>query len=72
MPDSIAYTDAESREIALNEADIKTYVEENVFRFVTGQRPLSELKAFQDGLAAMNIERINEIRTDAIQRYLQR
>lgn len=72
MPDSIAYTDAESREIALNEADIKTYVEENVFRFVTGQRPLSEIRAFQDGLKSMNIERICEIRTDAVKRYMSR
>ena len=40
---------------------IEPYVKEQVARFITGERPLSETDAFAQELKDMNIDRLQEI-----------
>ena len=50
--------------------DIKTYVEENVLKFVTGQRDLSEYDAYVKDIENMGIDEVTALYQDAYQRYL--
>ena len=50
--------------------DIKTYIEENVMKFVTGQRDLSEFDAYVQDIKDMGIDQVTELYQAAYQRYL--
>ena len=50
--------------------DIKTYIEENVLKFVTGQRDLSEFDAYVKDIEDMGIDQITELYQDAYERFL--
>ncbi|MBN2626565.1 MAG: hypothetical protein JXA95_07860 [Spirochaetales bacterium] len=50
-------------------AEIKTYREEMVFKFLTGQEPLSQFGAFQERLRKMGIDRVIEIKQAGLDRF---
>ena len=50
--------------------DIKTYIEENVMKFVTGQRDLSEFDAYVKDIENMGIDQVTALYQAAYQRYL--
>ena len=50
--------------------DIKTYIEENVLKFVTGQRDLSEFDAYVQDIEDMGIAEVTALYQDAYERYL--
>ena len=50
--------------------DIKTYIEENVLKFVTGQRDLSEFDAYVKDIEDMGIDQVTELYQAAYERYL--
>lgn len=62
----------ESTEFANLYGDIGTYIEENVAKFIVGERPLSEYDSFTAQLKEMNIARIGEIYKAAEERYYRR
>jgi len=68
----VTLTDSESTEFVRIMADIDTYRDEMVVRFITGQTPLSEIDSFIDTVHAMGIERAIEIQQAALERFLAR
>ena len=50
--------------------DIKTYIEENVLKFVTGQRDLNEFDAYVQDIENMGIDEVTALYQDAYERYL--
>ena len=56
---------------ALN-TEISTYVDEMVFKFVNGSKPLSEFDAFRETLKKMGVERYIEINSKSYERFLKR
>lgn len=63
-------TDEENEETTNLMSDIETYYEENVTKFVTGDRPLSEFDDFVSQMKVLGIDRIVEITQAAYDRYL--
>lgn len=61
-------TDAESGEAVNLQVEIKSFVDENLSKFILGQRPMSEWDAFQAELAKMDIDRLLEIYKTAYDR----
>jgi putative aldouronate transport system substrate-binding protein len=53
-------------------ADVKTYVSENVVKFIIGERPLSEYDDFLAQLKTMNVDEAIAIRQAAYDRFLAR
>lgn len=72
MPDNISQTSEESRELANIMAEIDTYRDEMTLKFITGQEPLSKFDDFVSTVKSMDIDRAIEIRSAAIERYLNR
>lgn len=52
--------------------DIQTYVEENLAKFVTGAKPLTEWDSFVNDVKAMGLDECTAIKQAALDRYLQR
>lgn len=72
MP-SVTPTADESREYSVLFNDIQTFIQENVSRFITGTKPISELDAFLDQIRnGMNLNRVLEIQQAALDRYYSR
>ncbi len=65
----ITSTPEESEDLATIMAEIKTYREEMVIKFLTGQEPLSNFGAFQDRLRKMGIDRVIEIKQAGLDRF---
>ena len=72
VPDNISHTSEESSELANIMTDINTYRDEMTLKFIMGQEPLSKFDDFVAKIKSMNIDRAIEIKTAAIERYLDR
>jgi putative aldouronate transport system substrate-binding protein len=68
----VSPTSDESAEYSSIMNDINTLISENVVKFITGQRPISEFDAFIDQIKSMNIDRAVEIQQAALDRYNNR
>jgi putative aldouronate transport system substrate-binding protein len=64
-------TPAESRTINSMMADIDTYVQEQVVKFIRGDRPLSEFDSFAATLRTMGIEEVIEMKQIQYERFLE-
>lgn len=71
MP-SVTPTSDESEELALIENAVKTYVEEELTKFIMGLRSMDEWDSFVETVKGMNVERAIEIRQGAYDRYMER
>lgn len=69
MMPPITSTPDESEDLATIMAEIKTYREEMVIKFITGQEPLSNFGAFQDRMKQMGIDRALEIKQAGLTRF---
>lgn len=72
MPDNIALTADEAKEMSNIMTDIETYVEEMTYKFITGQTPLTEYGKYVAQIEQMNIARAVEIQQAALDRYNKR
>ncbi len=52
--------------------DINTYVSENLVRFITGEKPMSDWDAFTDQIKSMNIDKVAAVYEQALVRYNNR
>ena len=68
----ITYSSDESDEISSIESEIQTYVEENVVKFITGDKDMSEYDGFIGDMKSLGVERYIEITQSAYDRYLKR
>jgi putative aldouronate transport system substrate-binding protein len=69
MMPPITSTPDESEDLATIMAEVQTYREEMVIKFITGQEPLSNFAAFQDQLKKMGIDRAIEIKQAGMDRF---
>ena len=73
IPAAISMTSEESEEFGAIYADLETYVNECVAKFVTGEKPMSEYDAFIKELTAkFDIETCIELKQAAYNRYIAR
>ena len=70
MPVAATMTAAESTEYSDIYSDIETYMDENISKFVTGDKPLEEFESFVATLKSMNIDRCVELQQAAYDRYM--
>ncbi len=66
---AISFTDDETTELARLLTDIETYASENIAKFITGDKPLSDWDSFEAQLKNMGIERVIEIYQNAVDRF---
>jgi putative aldouronate transport system substrate-binding protein len=66
---SLPFTDEESRNIRAKMADISTYVDEMINRFIMGREPLSEFDKYVATVKSMGIDDVLKIYNDAYKRY---
>lgn len=69
MP-NLSMTSQEQERYSSINADIDTMMDENLVRFVLGDRPLSELDAFIEELKALGLDEMVSIEQAAFDRYL--
>lgn len=67
---STALNSEESDEVNTYYGDIKTYIEQNVLKFITGQRDLSEFDDYVADIEGMGIDKVTACYQDAYERYL--
>ena len=73
IPASIMPTADESEEYAALEADINTYCEEMVLKFIIGEESIDKFDSFVESLKTQfNVKRYIEIKQNAYNRYLKR
>ena len=60
----------ESDKVNQSYGDIKTYIEQSVLQFITGQRDLSEFDAYVENIKSMGIDEVTECYQAAYERYL--
>ncbi len=68
-PANAVMTQEENEEYARINADIHTYAEENITKFVTGEQDMSEFDAFVENLKSMNLNQVTAIKQAALDRY---
>ena len=66
---NLTFTDEENDEKGYIETNIKTYVEEEALKFITGEKDMSEYKEFISYLKENGAERLEEIYEEAYSRY---
>ena len=71
-PSGVLFTEAESKVISNYKADIDTYREEMMLKFVTGNESLDHFGDYQAKLKAMHIEDLLEVYQSAYDRYQAR
>ncbi|MDF2652861.1 MAG: bacterial extracellular solute-binding protein [Paenibacillus sp.] len=64
-------TQEEVKELARLEADVHTYVQETIIKFITGRSPMSDWDAFVKNTKSMGLDRILELRQQQHDRYLK-
>ncbi len=64
----MSLSSAESQAIADNSTSLTTFVQENIQKFILGQRPMSEWDKFQEELAALPIDEVLAIYETAYNR----
>lgn len=72
IPDGINFTSDEASEKASIMADITTYVEESIPKFITGDTSLDKWDSFVKQVKAMNIDRAIELEQASLDRYKAR
>jgi len=72
ISEHITPTEEESRIFSATFADIQTLVDENVVKFITGQKDMSEWDAFIDQIKSMGIDECIRVRQAAVDRFLTR
>jgi len=70
LPAYMAMTPEESTEYAAIYSDIETYMDENISKFVTGDKTLEEFDDFVSTLKQMNVDRCTELQQAAYDRYM--
>jgi len=65
-------TGEEAEELAVIENALKTYVEEELTKFIIGIRDMNEYDSFVETLKTMNVQRAIEIKQAAYDRYMAR
>ena len=68
-PSGAILTQEENEEYARVNADIHTYAEENIAKFVTGEKDLSEFDEFIAGIESMNLDTVIALKQAALDRY---
>jgi len=68
MP-AIVHTTDEATEVTEIMADIKTYIAEEQFKFISGSKSFDEFDAFIDQIKSMDIDRAIEIKQGALDRF---
>lgn len=69
-PDSVKFTDEEWNSISLLVADIQSYLDQMVAKFITGEESLDNFDAFVQGLNDRGLAQYLEIYQTAYDRYL--
>ena len=72
VPTSLTMTTEESEEYNSMAGDIITFAQENFLRYITGEKPISELGDFVSTCEEMGLARCTEIQQAALDRYYQR
>lgn len=72
LPSGVSFTVEESNEIADIQTAIQTHISESAAAFVTGERSMDEFDDFLSELEGMNYTRLEELYTQAYERYLSR
>jgi putative aldouronate transport system substrate-binding protein len=72
MPKGLTVTTEEGQEYNSYYTDIKTHLTENILKFVTGTRPISEFDDFVAEVEAMGIDQCIAIKQAAYDRYQER
>ena len=68
-PGNATMTQEENEDYARINADIHTFAEENITKFVTGERDMAEFDAFVADLTSMNLDAVIAIKQAALDRY---
>jgi ABC-type sugar transport system, periplasmic component len=72
IPDGINFTSVEASEKAYIMADITTYVEESIPKFITGDTSMDKWDSFVKQIKSMNIDRAIELEQASLDRYMSR
>jgi len=72
ISEHITPTEEEANIYATYMADIQTLVDENIVKFITGEKDMSEWDAFINQIKSMGIDDVIRVRQDAVGRYLTR
>lgn len=72
FPSTTTPTSEETANLNLIMADIKTYVDENVPKFITGEKDMSEWDGFADTIRSLNIDQAISIMQGILDRYNSR
>lgn len=69
IPDGVSLTQAETESYNLAYSDIDTFVDENILKFITGEKPLSDFESFKNQIREMGIQDCIDIYQTAVDRY---
>ncbi len=72
IPSGTAMNSEESKEYANLNSEYSVYLSEQLIRFISGKRPMSEWDAFTDQARSMGLDRAQEIMQQAYDRYMAR
>lgn len=72
IPVAVTLTQSEAEELANITSDISTYCQENFLKFLTNERPVSEISDFVQDIENMDIARAIAINQTALDRYYSR
>lgn len=72
MVPNVSFSIDENGEILTPQADIQTYVAENVVKFIIGERSLNEFDAFCADIEALGLEKVDAAMQAALNRYYAR
>lgn len=67
--ENLPFTDAENREIRSRMADITTYVDETINRFIMGREPLTNFDAYVATVRRMGIDEVLQIYNNAFAKW---
>ncbi|MBP3361254.1 MAG: extracellular solute-binding protein [Clostridia bacterium] len=66
---SLSFTAEENEELSRKTTSVNSYVNENILKFITGQRPMSEWESFVEQIKEGDINDLIGIRQAALDRY---
>jgi len=72
MVPNVSFSIDENGEILTPQADIQTYVAENVVKFIIGDRSLDEFDAFCADIEALGLDKVDTAMQNALGRYYAR
>ena len=65
-------TAEEAQEMSAIMTEISTYVDAEYYKFIFGERPISEFDAYVDYIKELGIERVLELKSSALKRFYDR